>query len=200
MLLALICALVANVSYGLGTVLQATGARRASTAGHLDIKLFARLARQLPYVAGLGLDAIGFVAGVVALRTLPLFVVQAAIAGSIGVTALTAVVVFGFRLRTADILAIAVLIALLGLLGASAGVRGVCAARPGPLFGLPPRAAYVLATAGSLALAGYPDPVRMLDLEREPPPRPCRVSAEASSTNSEREGSTATRAHGARPR
>src|SRR5258708_25254022 len=133
MLLALICALVANVSYGLGPVLQAPGARRASPAGHLDIKLFARLARQLPYVAGLGLDAIGFVAGVVALRTLPLFVVQAAIAGSIRVTALTAVVVFGFRLRTADILAIAVLIAGLGLLGAAA--RGEHAAHLSHLGG-----------------------------------------------------------------
>jgi drug/metabolite transporter (DMT)-like permease len=120
MLVALGCALLANVSYGFGTILQAVGARRASTSGHLDVKLFGRLARQLPYVAGLGLDAIGFVAGVVALRTLPLFVVQSAIAGSIGVTALTAVFVFGFRLRAADTVAIAVLIAGLGLLGASA--------------------------------------------------------------------------------
>ena len=41
MLLALVCALAANLSYGFGTVLQATGARRASTAGHLDVMLFA---------------------------------------------------------------------------------------------------------------------------------------------------------------
>jgi drug/metabolite transporter (DMT)-like permease len=120
MLLALICALVANLGYGFGTVLQATGARRASTAAHLDVMLFARLARQLPYLAGLGLDAIGFVASIVALRTLPLFVVQAAIAGSIGVTALTAVFVFGFRLRASDTFAIAVLIVGLVLLGISA--------------------------------------------------------------------------------
>src|SRR4051812_33455273 len=111
MVVALVCALVANVSYGLGTILQATGARRATTSAHLDVLLFARLARQLPYVAGLALDAIGFLASIVALRTLPLFVVQAAIAGSIGVTALTAVFVFGFRLRTGDTIAIVTLTA-----------------------------------------------------------------------------------------
>ena len=120
MLLALVCALAANVSYGIGTVLQAAGARRTSTSEHLDVMLFARLSRQLPYLAGLGLDAIGFVASIVALRTLPLFVVQAAIAGSVGVTALASVFAFGFRLRASDVRAIGVLIVGLVLLGASA--------------------------------------------------------------------------------
>jgi hypothetical protein len=120
MLLALGCALAANVCYGFGTVFQAAGARRASTSGHLDVMLFARLARQLPYIAGLGLDLVGFIASLVALRTLPLFVVQAAIAGSVGVTALVAVIAFGFRLRQSDGSAIVVLIAGLVLLGASA--------------------------------------------------------------------------------
>jgi len=120
MLLALVCALIANLGYGFGTVLQALGARRATTASHLDVMLFARLGRQLPYLAGLALDAVAFVASVVALRTLPLFVVQAAIAGSIGVTAVTAVYAFGFRLRRADVVAIVVLVGGLALLGASA--------------------------------------------------------------------------------
>jgi drug/metabolite transporter (DMT)-like permease len=120
MVLALVCALAANVSYGLGTILQATGARRATTSGHLDVMLFARLGRQAPYLAGLALDLVGFIAAIVALRELPLFVVQSAIAGSIGVTAVTAVFVFGFRLRAADIGALAVLIAGLTLLGISA--------------------------------------------------------------------------------
>jgi drug/metabolite transporter (DMT)-like permease len=120
MLFALTCALIANLGYGFGTVLQATGARRASRAEHLDVMLFARLSRQLPYLAGLALDAIGFVASIIALRTLPLFVVQAAIAGSIGVSALTAAFVFGVRLRASDTLAIVVLLVGLGLLGASA--------------------------------------------------------------------------------
>lgn len=120
MLLALICALVANLSYGFGTILQAAGARRASTADHLDVMLFVRLGRELPYLAGLALDVVGFLASIVALRTLPLFVVQSAIAGSIGVTALTAVFVFGFHLRASDTSAIVVLLIGLVLLGASA--------------------------------------------------------------------------------
>jgi drug/metabolite transporter (DMT)-like permease len=120
---ALLCALVANVSYGLGTILQAAGARQASTSEHLDVMLLARLARRPLYVVGLALDAVGFVASLLALRTLPLFAVQAAIAGSIGVTALAATVVFGFRLRRSDVVAIGVLVVGLGLLGASAGAE-----------------------------------------------------------------------------
>jgi len=156
MLLALGCALAANVCYGLGTILQAAGARRASTAEHLDVMLFARLARQLPYIAGLGLDLIGFIASLVALRTLPLFVVQAAIAGSVGITALAAVVVFGYRLRSSDAGAIVVLIGGLGLLGASA--RGQHAAHLSRLGGW-----LLLLGVGAVAIAGIvaarlPDP------------------------------------------
>jgi|SRR5438552_5086961 len=120
MFVAMVCALLATVCYGLGTVLQAVGARRTRTASHLDVMLFARLARQVPYLGGLALDAVGFVAALVALRTLPLFVVQAAVAASLGVTAVTAVFVFGFRLRTPDKVALGALIAGLALLCASA--------------------------------------------------------------------------------
>jgi drug/metabolite transporter (DMT)-like permease len=156
MLVALGCALVANVAYGFGTVLQAAGARRASTAGHLDVMLFTHLARQLPYVAGLGLDAVGFLASLVALRTLPLFVVQAAVAGSIGVTALSAVFVFGFRLRASDIVAIIVLIAGLGLLGASA--RGQQAAHLSHLGGWLLLAGVAAVAIGGVLAARLADP------------------------------------------
>jgi len=147
MLVALLCALVANLSYGFGTILQATGARRASTADHLDVLLLGRLARQLPYLAGLALDAVGFAASIVALRTLPLFVVQATIAASIGVTAVTAVFVFGFRLRPSDIVALVVLVTGLALLGASA--QGDAAAQLSHLGGW-----LLLAGVGVVALAG----------------------------------------------
>jgi drug/metabolite transporter (DMT)-like permease len=120
MLFAFACALTATASYGVGTVLQAVGARRASGSGHLDVTLFGRLARQSYYLGGLALDAVGFVAAVLALRTLPLFVVQAAVAGSLGVTAALAPMVFGFRLRTSAKVAIIVLFGGLVLLGASA--------------------------------------------------------------------------------
>ena len=120
MVFAFACALSATVSYGVGSVLQAAGARRASSAGHLDVTLFGRLARQSQYVGGLALDAVGFVAAVLALRTLPLFVVQAAVAGSLGVTAAVAPFVFGFRLLTTAKVAIGALLVGLVILGVSA--------------------------------------------------------------------------------
>jgi len=120
MLLAFPCALIATVSYGVGSVLQAIGARRASGAGHLDVTLFGRLARQSFYVGGLALDAVGFVAAVLALRTLPLFVVQAAVAGSLGVTAATAPLAFGYRLSPSTKTAIGALVLGLVLLGVAA--------------------------------------------------------------------------------
>jgi drug/metabolite transporter (DMT)-like permease len=120
MFLALACALTATVSYGVGTVLQAAGARRVATAEHLDVLLLARLARESLYIGGLALDAVGFIASLVALHTLPLFVVQAAIAASLGVTAAIGAIVFGLTLRPSDKVAIAALLLGLALLCVSA--------------------------------------------------------------------------------
>ena len=124
MLIALAFAFVAMFTYGTGTVLQAVGARQATTSEHLDVLLFARLARQPKYIIGLVLDAIGFLAALLALRTLPLFVVQAAIAGSVGVTAAYAAKVLHLRLRRADKIALGLLVAGLGLLCISARDEG----------------------------------------------------------------------------
>ena len=79
MVLGLVAALAAAVAFGVASVLQAVGSRRLATAAP-DARLLLRLLRSLPYVAGLGLDVVGFAATVVALRTLPLFVVESAIA------------------------------------------------------------------------------------------------------------------------
>ena len=96
--LPLACAALAALSYGIGSVMQAAAVRHAENRPNLDPLLPVRLVGQLPYVAGLALDLLGFVASVIALRTLPLFVVQSAIAGSVGVTAIGASIVFGPRL------------------------------------------------------------------------------------------------------
>lgn len=120
MVLAFFCALLATICYGVGTVLQAAGARRVHTAAHLDVKLFGRLASQSQYLAGLLIDGVGFVASVVALRRLPLFAVQAAVVGSLGVTAAIVAIKFGFRLHSSDKVAIAALVIGLTLIGISA--------------------------------------------------------------------------------
>lgn len=101
----------AALCYGFASVLQAVSAARTRAATSLDPRLIVRLARQGPYVAGLALDAAGFAFDVLALRTLPLFLVQSVVAGSVGVTAVTARLVFGSRLRRR---AVAALVALVG--------------------------------------------------------------------------------------
>ena len=100
--LALACAVLAALSYGIGSVLQAAAVRHAENRPNLDPMLLVRLFGMWPYVAGLALDLLGFGASVVALRTLPLFLVQSAIAGSVGVTAIAASIAFGTRLLGYD--------------------------------------------------------------------------------------------------
>lgn len=137
MILGLIGALAAAGCYGAASVFQAVGSRRAAAAGHaggtggerrLEIAGLVRgLAGQLTYVAGLALDGVGFAASVLALRTLPLFVVQAAVAASVAVTALLAHYFLGVALRRFEIIALAVLGVGLVALAASAEPRHAAA-------------------------------------------------------------------------
>ena len=99
MSLGLLGAFAAALCYGTASVLQSVASRRVAGSAELDPRLLLRLAGQLPYVAGFLLDLLGFAASVLALHTLPLFVVQAAVAASVGVTALVAAWFLGVRLR-----------------------------------------------------------------------------------------------------
>src|SRR5665811_1180536 len=119
MVLGMVCALFAAVGYGTASVLQSVAARKAGSSPGLDPRLLVRLARSLPYVSGLGLDLAAFVASLVALRTLPLFFVQSAVAASVGVTAVIAAAV-GVRLRGREIASLVILGAGLLLLASSA--------------------------------------------------------------------------------
>lgn len=105
--------------YGVATVLQALGARRTAR-GALELGQLVRLARELPFLAGLALDLVGFVFSLVALRSLPLFLVQSVIAANVGVTAVAAVLVLGARLRRPEVVAIVVLAVGLVLLAVAA--------------------------------------------------------------------------------
>src|SRR4051794_33000224 len=123
MVLGLTAALAAAVAYGVASVLQAVGARRLES-GPVGARFLLRLTRSLPYVTGLALDAAGFVATVVALRVLPLFVVESAVASSVGVTALVAVRFLGARLLLPERVALVVLGVGLVALGVSAQAEG----------------------------------------------------------------------------
>jgi drug/metabolite transporter (DMT)-like permease len=112
-----VAAVVACVGYGAGSVLQSIGARR--TTHSVGVSGFARIAVQLPYLLGLGLDAFAFLANVVALQRLPLFLVQATLTASVGVTAVIAAI-RGTKLTWKDWLSLAVLGSGLVLLAISA--------------------------------------------------------------------------------
>lgn len=91
----------AAVCNGLAVVLQAQAARDPGAVG--DGWLLVRLVRRPRYLAALVLVAAGFGCATVALRSLPLFEVQAGRSASLAVTALVAIPALGARLRIPDV-------------------------------------------------------------------------------------------------
>ncbi|MCW2856748.1 MAG: hypothetical protein JWR52_2363 [Marmoricola sp.] len=122
MLPGLLSAFGAALVYGAGTVLQAVGVRRAADA--VGETWWPRLWAGRLYVLGLALDALGFFASIAALRTLPLFVVESAIASSVAVTAVLAVVFLGDRLGRREVVALIAVAAGLVALALSAREGG----------------------------------------------------------------------------
>lgn len=87
MILGLLLAVVATVCSGSGSVLESLGVRRAGAYGGRSTDL-TRVLRQPMYFLGLGIDLVGFGLAAVALQRLPLFLVQALLAFSVGITAI----------------------------------------------------------------------------------------------------------------
>src|SRR6266702_3270481 len=109
MLASLVAALVSAYCYGVAAVMQAMAIRSASlrparirdgcpAADRVDPGLIVRLLGQWRFLASLGIDIIGFIAQLVALRRLPLFAVQAVIASNLAVTAMFAALLMKVRL------------------------------------------------------------------------------------------------------
>ncbi|MFE0643400.1 hypothetical protein ACFW2Y_17580 [Streptomyces sp. NPDC058877] len=122
----MICALTSSLCFGAASVLQAMAARAAEpgTGGGVDVALMWRALRQRRYLAGLGMDGLGFVLQVVALRTLPIYVVGAALAASLAVTAVIASRVLRVRLSRIEWTAVAVVCAGLAMLALASGTEG----------------------------------------------------------------------------
>jgi drug/metabolite transporter (DMT)-like permease len=144
----LLAALASAVCYGVASVLQAVAARNTAAAHRVDPKLLARVLRQRPFLIGLALDGLGFVAQFIALRTLPVFAVQAALAASLAVTAVVAVPVLGLRLERPEWLAVAAVCVGLALVGLSANAESARPASYGFHVAL-------LVSVVVLGLAGY---------------------------------------------
>ena len=100
--LALVCVGVAALCSGTAIVLQAVAARRLPADVRLDAALVGGLARSPLYLLALALVALGFGLSFVALRTLPVFAVQAGRASCLAVAAVLSVLVLGARLRWSD--------------------------------------------------------------------------------------------------
>jgi len=115
----LLGAALAALAYGAATILQALGVRRLAALPP-DVSWTARVRAGELYAAGLVLDLLGFLASVAALRTLPLFLVESAVASSVGVTAVLAVLVLRVRLHRVEVGALAVAFAGLVLMAVSA--------------------------------------------------------------------------------
>jgi drug/metabolite transporter (DMT)-like permease len=137
----LIGAAAAAIAYGAASVLQAIGVQRMAALPS-GAMLLSRIAAGRPYALGLILDVLGFMASVAALRTLPLFLVESAVASSVAVTAVLAVLVLDLRLRSAEITALVVIGVGLVLLAVSA--------EPGPAHHTSAAAGWVL--LGTIAL------------------------------------------------
>src|SRR5262245_15390229 len=122
--LSFVGALLAAVCFGVASVLQAKGSRQVETAEGVDVRLLARLAGSWAFVVGVALDGVGFLCELAALRKLPLFLVQAAVASSLAVTAVVAARFLHERLSPREWLAVAGVCGGLALLGISAGHEG----------------------------------------------------------------------------
>ncbi len=120
MLPALLTAFAAALCYGAGSVLQAVAARGTPPVEGLDPRLLVRLVRSWRYLVGVGLDGLGFVLSLVAVRALPLFVVQAVVASFLAVTAVLGALFLGMPLTRRDRVALAVVLAGLVMVAASA--------------------------------------------------------------------------------
>lgn len=122
-----VAAIVCCLGYGVGSVLQSVGAKRAAAVS--GISGVAAIVAQLPYLLGLGADGVAFVANIVAARDLPLFLVQSIMAASVGVTAVIAAL-RGARFRGRDWAALGTLGTGLVLLAVSASADSPVAAAP----------------------------------------------------------------------
>src|SRR4051794_28371641 len=122
MLPGLSAALGAAVVFGFAAVLQARAVRRVDAP---DVgRVLLRLLREPLFLASVGLSLCGFALHLVAVRTIPLYLAQAGIAGSLAVTALLAVALIHERLTPSDWAAVVAITLGLALLAVASGDIG----------------------------------------------------------------------------
>lgn len=112
MIVSLLCAVGSALAYGTSTLMQAVATRRAHGLA----------AVMTPLVVGaFVVDGLGFLLSLLALDSLPLFVVQSVMASMLVVVVLGARFVLEARLRRLDVTAVVVVIGALVLIGLGSG-------------------------------------------------------------------------------
>ena len=149
--LALLAVGAAAVCSGSAAVLQAAAVRRLPTSDAVTAGFVVRLARSPRYLLALVLVACGFGLSIVALRTLPLFVVQAGRASSLAITAVLSVLVLRARLRTPEVIAVVAIGAGLVVVAATAGQQSAADVGTGLRFALL-GAVFAIALAAAAAM------------------------------------------------
>ena len=158
----MVCALASACCFGTASVLQAIAARAVETGSGsgVDPVLLVRALRQWRYAAGLALDGLGFVLQIVALRSIPLYAVGAALAASLAVTALVAAWLLGARLSLPEWAAVATVCGGMAMIALASGAQGQHAG-PTALRWALLAAALVVLLAGALS-GRLADPQRAL--------------------------------------
>ena len=142
-----LAAVLAAFCYGIASVLQAIGARRTEASEGIDPRLLKRLLSQPHFLFGSLLDVVGFLLALIALHSLPLYVVQVAIAANLAVSAVMAARILHAALSPTEWAAVAAVTAGLAMVGLSAGEEGPVQA--GHTF----RWSLVAASVGVIALS-----------------------------------------------
>lgn len=133
---ALVAVAAAACCSGSAAVLQASAVSRLPKASSMSAGFVGRLARSPRYLMALVLVAAGFGLSILALRTLPLFVVQAGRASSLAITALLSVLLLKVRLRRFEVIAVVAIGAGLVVVAATAGEQAVADVGAAARFGL----------------------------------------------------------------
>ncbi|SBT38983.1 hypothetical protein [Micromonospora auratinigra] len=145
---ALVCAVGGAFGYGIGSVLQAAGARRVRRTRQV-------VAHPL-YLAGLVADLVGWLLSLAALRRLPVYQVQATAAGSLAVTVVAARLLWRSPLRRLGGAAVVVTTACLAIIAAGADPRSAPAVTYPVVVGLAAGAVAVGVAALACARRRWP--------------------------------------------
>jgi hypothetical protein len=97
------CLAAMIAAYGVANLLQSAAAARTTVHHTFDPGLLLRLAGQRTYLLGLLCQMLGFLFAFLARRDLPLFLVQASVAAGLGVTAVLGVLILKWSLPAAEI-------------------------------------------------------------------------------------------------